>query len=90
MLGNCSNWLVSCERCTGGKNWGNGMVGNRGNRLVGSEGCCRGNNRCRGNWVVGNRGHNRLVSSEGKGGVSDRMVADGGCEGGDGGSQGGS
>ena len=64
MLGNCSDWLVSCERCTGGKNWGNGVVGNGGNRLVGCERCCRGNNCCWSNCMVGNRGYDRLVSSE--------------------------
>ena len=59
MLGNCSNWLVSCERSTGGKNWGNTMVGDT----------------MMGNTMVGNRGCHRLVSSEGEGGVANRMVA---------------
>ena len=63
------------------------MLGNCGNRLVGCEGCTRGNNW--GNCMVDSRGCHRLVSGEGEGGVGDRMVADGGCEGGDGGNQGG-
>ena len=56
MLGNCSDWLVSCERCTGGKNRGNRVVGGKRGKpllVVGKEGS-----------VLGNCSH-RLVGCEG-------------------------
>ena len=55
MLGDCSNWLVGCERCTGGKNRGNRVVAGKWGKtlLVSKEG-----------GVLGNCSH-RLVGCEG-------------------------